>query len=319
MVTDSRLRAEYFRQQQELETVEKYWMPVDLYIGGVEHAVLHLLYARFWHKVLFDLGLVSTKEPFKKLVNQGLILGSDGEKMSKSRGNVINPDTVVAEFGADSLRLYEMFMGPLEKVKPWQEAGVKGVYNFLNRSFKFFGDPNFIFVGPEDLEVEKLLHKSIKKVTEDIEDLKFNTCISQLMIFINLCTKKGKVSKDTAKTFALLVSPFAPHVGEELWEILGSKNTLVFEKWPTFDPDLAKDVDGLHQFTAMTQNVDLAGRIVFNEKKEEVFNFGKHKGRSVAEVFEKEPSYYDWMLKGDFPAETKQVLTALRLRGLSSK
>lgn len=220
---------------------EKYWMPVDLYIGGVEHAVLHLLYARFWHKVLFDLGLVSTKEPFKKLVNQGLILGSDGEKMSKSRGNVINPDTVVAEFGADSLRLYEMFMGPLEKVKPWQEAGVKGVYNFLNRSFKFFGDPNFIFDGPEDLEVEKLLHKTIKKVTEDIEDLKFNTCISQLMIFINLCYKKGKVSRYTAKTFALLVSPFAPHMGEELWEILGSKKTLAYEGWPSFDLEMAKD------------------------------------------------------------------------------
>lgn len=223
------------------QEAENYWMPVDLYIGGVEHAVLHLLYARFWHKVLFDLGLVSTKEPFKKLVNQGLILGSDGEKMSKSRGNVINPDTVVAEFGADSLRLYEMFMGPLEKVKPWQEAGVKGVYNFLNRSFRFFGDSSLIFEGPEDLEVEKLLHKTIKKVTEDIDELKFNTAISQLMIFINLCYKKGKVSKNTAKTFALLVSPFAPHVGEELWEILGNEKTLAYESWPTFDPEMAKD------------------------------------------------------------------------------
>ncbi len=220
---------------------EKYWMPVDLYIGGVEHAVLHLLYARFWHKVLFDLGLVSTKEPFKKLVNQGLILGSDGEKMSKSRGNVINPDSVVAEHGADSLRLYEMFMGPLEKVKPWQEAGVKGVYNFLNRSFRFFSDPNMIFEGKEDLEVEKLLHKTIKKVTEDIEELKFNTAISQLMIFINLCYKKGKVSKKTAKIFSLLVSPYAPHLGEELWQILGEKKSLAFEPWPSFDLELAKD------------------------------------------------------------------------------
>ncbi|MFI5390287.1 MAG: leucine--tRNA ligase [Bacteriovoracales bacterium] len=220
---------------------EKYWMPVDLYIGGVEHAVLHLLYARFWHKVLFDLGLVSTKEPFKKLVNQGLILGPDGEKMSKSRGNVINPDSVVSEHGADSLRLYEMFMGPLEKVKPWQEAGVKGVYNFLNRSFRFFSDPNNIFEGKEDLEVEKLLHKTIKKVTEDIEELKFNTAISQLMIFINLCYKKGKVTKKTAKIFSLLVSPYAPHLGEELWEILGEKKSLAYESWPTFDGELAKD------------------------------------------------------------------------------
>jgi leucyl-tRNA synthetase len=228
------------KEPWSLET-EKYWMPVDLYIGGVEHAVLHLLYARFWHKVLFDLGLVSTKEPFKKLVNQGLILGPDGEKMSKSRGNVINPDSVVSEHGADSLRLYEMFMGPLEKVKPWQEAGVKGVYNFLNRSFRFFSDPNNIFEGKEDLEVEKLLHKTIKKVTEDIEELKFNTAISQLMIFINLCYKKGKVTKKTAKIFSLLVSPYAPHLGEELWEILGEKKSLAYESWPTFDGELAKD------------------------------------------------------------------------------
>ncbi len=220
---------------------ENYWMPVDLYIGGVEHAVLHLLYARFWHKVLYDIGLVSTKEPFKKLVNQGLILGSDGEKMSKSRGNVINPDTVVSEFGADSLRLYEMFMGPLEKVKPWQEAGVKGVYNFLNRSFKFFSDPTMTFEGPEDPEVERLLHKTVKKVSEDIDELKFNTAISQLMIFLNLCYKKGKVTKASAKIFSLLVSPFAPHMGEELWELLGGKETLAYTNWPIFDPELAKD------------------------------------------------------------------------------
>src|SRR5690606_1554371 len=154
--------------------LEKYWMPVDLYVGGVEHAVLHLLYARFWHKVLFDLGLVSTNEPFKRLVNQGLILGEDGEKMSKSRGNVVNPDDIVKEFGADSLRLYEMFMGPLEKVKPWQTTGVKGVFNFLQKSCKFYGNKENITAGEEDSEVVKLLHKSIKKVTEDIENLRFN-------------------------------------------------------------------------------------------------------------------------------------------------
>lgn len=221
--------------------VEKYWMPVDLYIGGAEHAVLHLLYARFWHKVLFDLGFVSTKEPFKKLVNQGLILASDGEKMSKSRGNVVNPDSVVKETGGDSLRLYEMFMGPLEKVKPWNENGVKGVFNFLNRAYRFFADPARVVGGTEDEETTKILHKTIKKVSGDYDNLRFNTAISQLMIFTNHCYKAGKVTKDTAKTFTLLLAPMAPHMGEELWEILGGKTTLTYETWPKFDEAQAKD------------------------------------------------------------------------------
>lgn len=221
--------------------VEKYWMPVDLYIGGAEHAVLHLLYARFWHKVLFDLGFVSTLEPFQKLVNQGLILGTDGEKMSKSRGNVVNPDHVVKESGADSLRLYEMFMGPLEKVKPWNENGVKGVYNFLGRAYRFFAEPKHIVGGAETDETLKQLHKTIKKVTEDYEGLRFNTAISALMIFVNHCYKAGTVSKDTAKTFAILLAPMAPHLGEELWEMHGGKTTLTFEAWPAFDEALAKD------------------------------------------------------------------------------
>jgi leucyl-tRNA synthetase len=222
--------------------IEKYWMPVDLYVGGVEHAVLHLLYARFWHKVLFDLGLVSTKEPFQKLVNQGMILGEDGEKMSKSRGNVINPDHVVKDYGADSLRLYEMFMGPLEKVKPWQTNGVKGVYNFLNKSCKFFGNPSNIVVDSnEDEEIKKLLHKTIKKVGEDIEEMRFNTAISQMMVFVNGATKKGEVTKETAETFLKLLSPFAPHLGEELWSALGHNQTITYETWPSFDPALAKD------------------------------------------------------------------------------
>jgi len=219
---------------------EKYWMPVDLYIGGVEHAVLHLLYARFWHKVLFDLGYVSTTEPFKKLINQGLILGSDGEKMSKSRGNVVNPDDIVHEFGADSLRLYEMFMGPLEKVKPWQTSGVKGVYNFIKRAYTFFGNPEN-YTDEEDLEIKKALHKTIKKVEADIEEMKFNTGISTLMVFTNTCIKKGKVTKETAEKMAILLSPYAPHVGEEIWSILGYQNTLAYEKWPVFDPELAQD------------------------------------------------------------------------------
>ena len=221
--------------------IEKYWMPVDLYIGGAEHAVLHLLYARFWHKVLFDLGFVSTKEPFKKLVNQGLILASDGEKMSKSRGNVVNPDHVVKEFGGDSLRLYEMFMGPLEKVKPWKEDGVKGVFNFLNRAYRFFADPAHIVDGNESDETLKALHKAIKKVTDDYDNLRFNTAISALMIFVNHCYKAGKVTKETARTFTLLLAPMAPHISEELWEMLGGKKTLAYEGWPKYNADLAKD------------------------------------------------------------------------------
>lgn len=221
--------------------IEKYWMPVDLYIGGAEHAVLHLLYARFWHKVLFDLGFVSTKEPFKKLVNQGLILGTDGEKMSKSRGNVVNPDAVVKESGADSLRLYEMFMGPLEKVKPWNENGVKGVFNFLSRAYRFFANPAHITTEAESEETLKALHKAIKKVTEDYDNLRFNTAISALMIFVNHCYKVGKVSNETAKTFTLLLAPMAPHLGEELWEMLGGKTTLTYETWPKYDESLAKD------------------------------------------------------------------------------
>lgn len=220
---------------------EQYWLPVDLYVGGAEHAVLHLLYARFWHKVLFDLGFVSTKEPFKKLVNQGLILGTDGEKMSKSRGNVVNPDHVVASFGADSLRLYEMFMGPLEKVKPWKEEGVVGVNNFLNRVYRFFAQSSKVNASTENEETIKLLHKTIKKVTEDIEHMRFNTAISSMMIFTNHCYKIGSVTKETAGTFALLLSPFAPHLGEEIWNRLGHSTTLAYASWPSFDEALAKD------------------------------------------------------------------------------
>ena len=220
---------------------EKYWMPVDLYVGGVEHAVLHLLYARFWHKVLFDLGLVSTKEPFQKLVNQGMILGEDGEKMSKSRGNVVNPDHVVEQYGADSLRCYEMFMGPLEKVKPWQTNGVKGVYSFLAKAYRFFGDSNNWIDGDEDSEVLKSLHQTIQKVESDTEGMRFNTAISQMMIFTNLCSKKKKVTKETAETFTLLLSAYAPHTAEEMWSILGHESSLAYEAFPAFDPELAKE------------------------------------------------------------------------------
>jgi leucyl-tRNA synthetase len=222
--------------------IENYWMPVDLYVGGAEHAVLHLLYSRFWHKVLYDLGLVSTKEPFHKLVNQGMILGEDGEKMSKSRGNVINPDLVVKEYGADTLRLYEMFMGPLEKTKPWSMNGVKGVYNFLSRVHRFMLDQNnYIDEASEQVSNVKELHKLMKKVTEDIENMRFNTAISQMMIFTNHIYKSGKISRESAERFALVLCPFAPHLAEELWSFLGHSETITFEKWPQFNAELAKD------------------------------------------------------------------------------
>jgi len=214
---------------------------VDLYVGGVEHAVLHLLYARFWHKVLYDLGYVSTKEPFKKLVNQGMILGEDGEKMSKSRGNVINPDDVVKNFGADTLRLYEMFMGPFEKVKPWSTQGIHGVFNFLNRVYRFFSENQNISLESESEETKKLLHKTIKKVTGDIENLRFNTGISQMMIFTNHCYKVHCVTKDTARILIKLLSPYAPHMCEELWNLLGHPQTIAYEPWPGFDPGLIED------------------------------------------------------------------------------
>jgi leucyl-tRNA synthetase len=222
--------------------IENYWMPVDLYVGGAEHAVLHLLYSRFWHKVLYDLGLVSTKEPFHKLVNQGMILGEDGEKMSKSRGNVVNPDSVVKEYGADTLRLYEMFMGPLEKVKPWNANGVKGVYNFLQRAHRFFMDQgHYISEGTEESSNIKELHKLIKKTTEDIENMRFNTAISQMMIFVNHVYKTNKVTKHTAEHFALCLSPFAPHLAEELWNFLGHQESIAFAHWPQYNAELAKD------------------------------------------------------------------------------
>ncbi|MDR3607552.1 MAG: leucine--tRNA ligase [Oligoflexia bacterium] len=223
---------------------EKYWMPVDLYLGGPEHAVGHLLYARFWTKVLFDAGLVTHDEPFKRLVHQGMILGEDGEKMSKSRGNVINPDQVIQQYGADTLRLYEMFMGPLERDKPWSTSAIEGVYRFAQRTWRVFLDDSdnklFSDVEPtaEDL---KITHKTIKKVTEDIEGLRFNTAISQMMIFINHMTKLSVRPRACLRPFVQLLNPFAPHLAEELWEVLGEKASLTTEAWPQFDSALAKD------------------------------------------------------------------------------
>ncbi len=225
---------------------EKYWMPVDLYIGGAEHAVLHLLYARFWHKVLFDLGHVSAPEPFAKLVNQGLILGEDGEKMSKSRGNVVNPDEVVERYGADSMRLYEMFMGPLERMKPWQTAGIEGLWRFLNKVWRLtIGDDRFKVKVVDSAPLAFLLkrmHQTIKKVTDDLDNLRFNTAISQLMIFTNDLTdelgKTESIPRAAAETLVLLLAPFAPHIAEEIWEALGQKAILSTTPWPVYRQEL---------------------------------------------------------------------------------
>jgi leucyl-tRNA synthetase len=214
------------------------WMPVDLYVGGSEHAVLHLLYARFWHKVLFDEGIVKDGEPFLKLVHQGIILGEDGQKMAKQRGNVINPDDVVREFGADRLRLFEMFMGPLEQVKPWQTSGIQGVRRFLDRVYA---------VGTSELgdsidrETEKLVHKTIRKVTGDIENLRFNTAVSAMMILTRQLAEKSPIPRKGVEALVLLLSPFAPHLGEELWQRLGHPTSLAYEPWPTFDEELCRD------------------------------------------------------------------------------
>jgi leucyl-tRNA synthetase len=251
-------------------------MPVDLYIGGAEHAVLHLLYARFWHKVLFDAGYVHTKEPFQKLFNQGMILAYsyrdiDGkyhypekvekrgdewvvkdsgkpvqtqvEKMSKSRYNVVNPDTVVKELGADSLRLYEMFMGPLDRDKPWTDEGVQGVHRFLKRVWALFITEDGSLhprIAPSngDTNIHKALHKTIKAVGNDIEHLLFNTAIARMMEFVNACYKAERIERAWVEQFILVLAPFAPHIAEELWARLGHTQSLAYEPWPAYDEAL---------------------------------------------------------------------------------
>jgi leucyl-tRNA synthetase len=226
---------------------EKYWMPVDLYIGGAEHAVLHLLYSRFWHKLLYDLGYVSTKEPFKKLINQGMILGEDGQKMSKSRGNVVNPDKVITDYGADSMRLYEMFMGPLEAMKPWSMQGVEGVHRFLQKLWRAVIDRD---AGEPDKAVQqaeanedtlRLLNQTIKKVGDDIESFAFNTAISAMMILVNHLSRETVRPKAVIEKLVLILAPFAPHIAEELWERLGHTESLAYEPWPEYDKELIKE------------------------------------------------------------------------------
>ncbi|MBR8940857.1 leucine--tRNA ligase [Staphylococcus aureus] len=223
----------------------KHWLPVDLYIGGVEHAVLHLLYARFWHKVLYDLGIVPTKEPFQKLFNQGMILGEGNEKMSKSKGNVINPDDIVQSHGADTLRLYEMFMGPLDAAIAWSEKGLDGSRRFLDRVWRLMvnedGTLSSKIVTTNNKSLDKVYNQTVKKVTEDFETLGFNTAISQLMVFINECYKVDEVYKPYIEGFVKMLAPIAPHIGEELWSKLGHEESITYQPWPTYDETLLVD------------------------------------------------------------------------------
>jgi len=225
---------------------EKYWMNVDLYIGGAEHAVLHLLYARFWHKVLFDIGVVSSKEPFKKLFNQGMILGEDNEKMSKSRGNVIPADHVLERYGADAVRLYEMFLGPLEQVKPWNTNGIEGISRFLSKVWRLIYPEHSVQATsltdeamPEELL--RRMHKTIKKVVEDTENLKFNTAIAEMMVFVNELQKAECKNLKAIETLLIMLAPYAPHLAEELWEAIGHNSSISSSTFPSFDPELVKD------------------------------------------------------------------------------
>ncbi|HCQ2294852.1 TPA: leucine--tRNA ligase [Staphylococcus aureus] len=223
----------------------KHWLPVDLYIGGVEHAVLHLLYARFWHKVLYDLAIVPTKEPFQKLFNQGMILGEGNEKMSKSKGNVINPDDIVQSHGADTLRLYEMFMGPLDAAIAWSEKGLDGSRRFLDRVWRLMvnedGTLSSKIVTTNNKSLDKVYNQTVKKVTEDFETLGFNTAISQLMVFINECYKVDEVYKPYIEGFVKMLAPIAPHIGEGLWSKLGHEESITYQPWPTYDEALLVD------------------------------------------------------------------------------
>ena len=217
-----------------------YWSPVDLYVGGAEHAVLHLLYARFWHKVLYDLGLVPTKEPFMKLVNQGMILGSNHEKMSKSKGNVVNPDDIVDKYGADTLRLYEMFMGPLTESVPWDEEGLHGSYKWIQRVWRLLMDDNNHLRDRvsnfNDGKLTKVYNQTVKKVTEDFERMHFNTAVSQLMVFVNEAYKADDLPAEYMQGFIKMISPVMPHVAEELWSQFGISDTIAYQPWPKYDP-----------------------------------------------------------------------------------
>ena len=226
------------KNQNELANKKllEYWLPVDLYVGGPEHAVGHLLYSRFWNQYLYNKGIVPVKEPFAKLRHQGMILGTNGEKMSKSKGNVINPDDMVNQYGADSLRVYEMFMGPIESAKPWDPNGIDGSKKFLDRVWRLYTESGKI-KQEMNSNLEKIYHYTVKKVTNDYETMNFNTAISQMMIFMNHANKENILPLSYAEGFLKLLNPVAPHITEELWNILGHTNSISYEKWPEYDED----------------------------------------------------------------------------------
>lgn len=254
----------------------KYWMPVDLYVGGAEHAVLHLLYARFWHKVLYDLGVVNTKEPFQKLVNQGMILGTNHEKMSKSKGNVINPDDIVNEYGADTLRVYEMFMGPIDAAKPWNTEGIAGAYRWLDRVWRLMIDENNHLRDRvttfNDGKLDKIYNETVKVVSEDLEQMRFNVAISQMMVFVNEAYKADALPIDYMKGFVQLLSPIAPHITEELWSLLGNDDTIAYSTWPTYDPEklVEAEVEMVVQVNGKVRDHIKVAQGAYKEEAEEV-------------------------------------------------
>ena len=246
----------------------EHWMPVDLYMGGPEHAVGHLLYSRMWNNYLYDKGICPVKEPFKKLRHQGMILGSNGEKMSKSKGNVVNPDEMVNNYGADSLRLYEMFMGPIDAAKPWDPNGIDGAKKFLERIWRLYTEEDKI-KDEENKNLEKVYHQTVKKVTEDYETMNFNTAISSMMVFINAVYKENVFPKEYALNFVKLLNPIAPHITEELWQRLGNNDTITYATWPSFDE--SKMVDETFEMVVQV-NGKVRGKIVVSTEtsKEEM-------------------------------------------------
>lgn len=276
----------------------KHWMPVDLYVGGPEHAVGHLLYSRFWNNYLYNKGIVPVKEPFAKLRHQGMILGSNGEKMSKSKGNVINPDDMVKEYGADALRVYEMFMGPIDAAKPWDPNGIDGSKKFLDRVWRLFVETDKV-QEKENPSLDKVYNYTVKKVTNDYENMFFNTAISQMMIFVNAATKEDIVPKKYAEGFVKLLSPVAPHIAEELWNRFGHDNTITYEAWPTYDESKLVDesveipvqVNGKVRATVQI-NVDAEEEVVKNVVHESKNVQAQLEGKTVVkEIYVKNKIY----------------------------
>ena len=258
-------------------------MPVDLYMGGPEHAVGHLLYSRFWNNFLFEEGISPVKEPFAKLRHQGMILGPNGEKMSKSKGNVINPDDVINEYGADALRLYEMFMGPIEASKPWDEKGIEGSKKFIDRVWRVFIESDKV-QNKENPNLEKEYNYTIKKVTEDYENMSFNTAIAQMMIFINAAFKEDVIPVKMVEGFIKVLNPIAPHVTEEIWNKLGHENTISYEKWPEYDESKIVD-DKVNLAVQINGKLRDLIEINMDENQEKVKEI-VHKSEKVASYIE---------------------------------